>query len=208
VSEGPPGPEPGADAEAIEASPLAVVVLAAGAGTRFGGTKQLATVDGVPLLARVLDVLDGVGERRIVVLGAHAEEVEPLVAARRGWTVARALDWETGPGASLRAGLRAAPEADAVLIVLGDLAWLQPDAVDRVLDAAATAPREVEAVRAFEGEAPGHPLFLRGSLLEQARSAPDDGLRPLLSSSYLARVECSGLGVARDVDTVADLEAG
>lgn len=181
---------------------LATIVLAAGAGSRFGaGAKLVAELDGEPLLARVLAALDGVGEPRVVVLGAHAERVGNVVTG--SWRPVRAAGWAAGPGASLRAGLAAAPTAAAALVVLGDLAWLRREAVERVLAAAADDP--AEAVRACEGATPGHPLLLRGSLLECARSAPDAGLAALLGRVPVARVECSGLGVARDVDTPLDL---
>ncbi len=187
----------------MSAAATATVVLAAGAGTRFGGAKQLAKVEGRPLLSRVLAVLTGVSERSVVVLGAAAEAVEEAVPAR-GWEVAVAADWERGPGASLRAGLAAATAAETALIVLGDLAWLRREAVDRVLAAAAARPG-AEAVRAFDGECPGHPLLLRGALLERAREAPAEGLRALLAQVPVRRVECGGLGVCRDVDTPADI---
>lgn len=184
---------------------LATVVLAAGEGRRFGGAKQLAEIEGEPLLGRVLGTLAALPEPRIVVLGAAAEAVRAAVPAS-GWTVVVAGDWEEGQGASLRAGLAAAPDAEAALIVLGDLAWLRREAVDRVLAAAATAPPAVRAVRAHEGGAPGHPLLIRGELLAAARSAPDEGLRPLLAEIAVEPIDCAGLGACRDVDTVADLD--
>jgi CTP:molybdopterin cytidylyltransferase MocA len=181
---------------------LATVVLAAGAGTRFGGAKQLALVEGRPVLSRVLEALPRAGERRLVVLGAAAERVRPLV--QPPWEAVLAADWEDGPGASLRAGLEAAADAEAVLIVLGDLAWLQPEAVERVL-AAADANPDAEALRATEAGRPGHPLLIRGALLTAARAAPDAGLRPLLAAVPVQQVDCSGLGACRDVDRPGDV---
>lgn len=188
----------------MSAGGTATIVLAAGAGSRFGGVKQLAEIEGESLLGRVLAVLDGNAEPRIVVLGAAAEEVRSAVPSAR-WKVVRAADWAEGPGASLRAGLAAVPTAEAAMIVLADLAWLRREAVERVRAAAASS-RTVEAFRAVEGERPGHPLLIRGDLLVAARAAPDPGLRPLLARVAVEPVECSGLGVCRDVDTVADLD--
>ena len=182
---------------------IATVVLAAGAGTRFGATKQLAEVEGRAMLARVLDAVDGLGESQTVVLGADAEAVRELVPEDR-WRVVLAPGWEVGIGASLRAGLAAASEAEAALVVLGDLPWLRREAVERVLAAAAASPR-AEAVRAHEGPLPGHPVLLRGALLEAARAAPDRGLAGVLSRARIVKVDCSGLGVARDVDVASDL---
>ena len=41
--------------------------MASGLGRRFGGSKLLAELDGVPLLGRALAATDGLFERRIVV---------------------------------------------------------------------------------------------------------------------------------------------
>jgi CTP:molybdopterin cytidylyltransferase MocA len=183
---------------------LATIVLAAGGATRFGSAKMLAQVDETPILTRVLDSASGFGSVEIAVLGASAVQIEPLVL-RSGWLPVLAAEWAAGPGASLRAGLAAAPDADAALIVLGDLAWLRREAIQRVIDAATAAPASDQAVRAFEGSAPGHPLLLRGGLLDQVRASPDEGARKLVAAAGVIRVDCSGLGVCRDVDTVDDL---
>ena len=183
---------------------IATVVLAAGAGRRFGSIKQLATVEGRPMLERVLAASAGLGDPQIVVLGAEEEAVAAL-PIYAGWRLQVAADWEAGPGASLRAGLRAAPDAEAALIFLGDLPWLVPEAAERVLAAAREEPR-AEAVRAFEGETPGHPVLVRGALLERAREAPDRGLGGLLRGAAVLAVRCDGLGVAADVDHPVDLD--
>ena len=59
------------------------LVLAAGAGSRFGGGKLLAPIGGRPVLQHVLDALAtaGVGEV-VVVLGRDAEAVEAAIAWR------------------------------------------------------------------------------------------------------------------------------
>lgn len=187
-------------------SGLAVVVLAAGAATRFGSAKQLAEVEGRPALLRTLDAVDGIGAPQIVVLGASVDAVRPVVSADR-WRIVEAAGWGAGIGASLRAGLAAASEVDTALIVLGDLPWLRREAVARVLAAAAADPR-AEAVRACEGGRPGHPVLVRGSLLEAARRAPDDGLAGVLAAVRVLQVDCEGLGVARDLDRLEDLAGG
>ncbi len=190
-------------AETDSGTGLATVVLAAGSGSRFGGLKQLTPVDGEPMLSRVLAALDGVGEERVVVLGAAPERVRRAVGP--GWRTVLAAEWEAGMGASLRAGLAGVPAAREALVVLGDLPWLRREAVDRVLAAAAQAGGAAEVVRAFDGEVPGHPVLVRGEALERARRGPDAGLRAALEGVPVVRVQCEGLGVARDVDVAADL---
>ena len=65
---------------------IATVVLAAGAATRFGAPKQLAALEGRPLLGRVLEAVEGFGATQAVVLGAAAERIRPVVSEDR-WRV-------------------------------------------------------------------------------------------------------------------------
>jgi nicotine blue oxidoreductase len=182
---------------------LATIVLAAGEGRRFGGRKQLAEVEGEPMLRRAMDAVAGLAGAQVVVLGAGAEEIgaEPLFA---GWEVEVAADWRLGQGASLRAGLRRAGEVEAAMVVLGDLPWLRREAAERVL-AAARAESAATAFRAVDGATPGHPVLIRGELLVRARHAPDSGLGGILKGENVVAVPCDGLGVARDVDVPDDL---
>ena len=86
----------------------AAVLLAAGAGRRMGHVpKSLLLRGGEALLARQIRLLTAAGAQHIaVVLGHHAERLEPaLQAARRDfagltWAVNPAPD--AGPGGSLR----------------------------------------------------------------------------------------------------------
>jgi CTP:molybdopterin cytidylyltransferase MocA len=125
------------------------VVLAAGAATRFGGGKQLAELDGRPLLEHALGAMaaSGVG-RMVVVLGAGAEEIaarvnlhgaEPLICDR----------WDEGQSASLATALAEMGDADAIVVTLGDQPRMTPDAIRRVIAArvegAARAPGPARA---------------------------------------------------------------
>ena len=180
------------------------VVLAAGAGTRFGGGKQLAELDGRPLLEHVLRAMSEAPlERVVVVLGAAAEDVlaevdlhgaEPIVCER----------WEDGQAASLACGLAAVADAEAVVVVLGDQPRVSPGAVRRVMESRSD---EFEAVRATYGGQPGHPVLLERSLFGRLRDVSGDhGARNVLLSVKTRDVPCDDLGGGEDVDTLAELE--
>ncbi len=101
---------------------IAGLILAAGAGTRFGEeSKLLAPLDGRPLVEfaiRAQCEAEAI-ERVVVVLGAHADEVLERVDFDRAQPVV-CDDWSTGQAASLRCGLRALDAADKVIVTLGD----------------------------------------------------------------------------------------
>ena len=180
---------------------LAGIVLAAGAATRFGAPKQLAELDGRPLVEHALRAqLDsGAVDPVVVVLGAHADEIRAR-ADLAGARVVLCEDWEAGLSASLRAGLDAlGPGAAAALIALGD----QPRVTAKVV---ARIAGQGDLCRAAYGGVPGHPVRLTGAALSAAAAVTGDrGARDLLAGARL--VECEDLGRGDDVDTPEDLEA-
>jgi nicotine blue oxidoreductase len=180
------------------------LVLAAGAGERFGGRKQLAELDGRPLLEHVLAAMAAAPlERTVVVLGAHADEVLERVPLHGAEAVVCG-EWAEGIGASLRAGVDAlADRCDALVVALGDQPRLAPEAVARVV---AARGHGALAVRASYGRVPGHPVLFERALFDRLRGASgDDGARAFLHDVPVREVACDGLGSAADVDTPAAL---
>jgi CTP:molybdopterin cytidylyltransferase MocA len=161
---------------------VAAVVLAAGAATRFGGPKQTLLLPEVLRRLRKSSV-----DEIVVVAGAYPLETDALTI--------ECPEWERGPGASLRCGLRALAEGVvAAVVVLADGPDLSPAAVDRVVDAWREGAGEVVAA-SYGGER-GHPVVLGRS--EWTR-IPDEGARllePVL-------VPCDDFGSPGDVD-IAD----
>lgn len=184
------------------------VLLAAGAGRRFGTPKALASTGGELMVRRGLRVLaEGGCDRVCVVVGAAADEVRTHLPA---WVeVVYAPDWAHGMGMSLRAGLDAVaslrPEPDAAMVHLVDLPDVPPEAVARVRRHA--GPRGL-ARASFHG-GPGHPVLF-GSYYWAEISASltgDRGARDWLRGrSDLTMVECSDLATGADVDTPADVD--
>jgi len=166
-----------------ERSPVAAVVLAAGAATRFGSPKQGLLLD---------DVLERVRQSReitdiVVVAGAYDVDTRERVV--------HCAEWELGPGASLRCGLRTL-DAGAAAIVLADGPDLAPEALDRIVGAWRADAGEV--VAASYGGVRGHPVVLDRAVWE---SVPDEGARALNP----VLVPCDDLGDPGDVDRPADL---
>jgi molybdenum cofactor cytidylyltransferase len=181
------------------------LVLAAGGSKRFGEPKQLAMLDGRPLLEHVLMAMAAAPVDRVtVVLGSHAAEVRERVPLH-GADAVVCSDWEKGMGSSLRAGIDALAGAEAVVVALGDQPRLSPDAIARVLS---QRGRDELAVRATYGGVPGHPILIERPLLATIRELRGDvGARDLLHGVPLREVACDGLGSPDDVDTPAELAA-
>ncbi len=182
------------------------LVLAAGAGSRFGGGKLLAPLAGRPILQHVLDRLAEAGlDDVVVVLGRDAPAVERAIA----WRAERRIvnpDPERGLASSLHVGMDAVhPDAQAVLIALGDQPLVSVEAVRRLLDAAEGPSRPV-VVPDYSGDPGRNPVLLRRSAFRIAGEATGDrGLGPVLAAhpEIVHAVPISSDNP--DVDTHADL---
>ena len=178
------------------------LVLAAGAGTRFGeAPKQLADLHGRPLLQWAVDAQNGVAadvlHRIVVVLGAHASEIRPAIDFGRAQVVV-CPDWDRGQSWSLRRGLTELRGEERVVVTLGDAPLVTPEVIARF---AAEPP----GTRAVYGGRPGHPVVL-GPAHAAALAAHDDdqGARGLMRGART--IEVGHLCCGRDVDTPEDLE--
>ena len=199
------------------AAPIVGLVLAAGAGTRFGGPKGLARdAAGTPWVERAVDTLRRGGCGRVLVaVGARGDEVAALVPP--GAEVVTAAAWADGLSATLRAGLAAAvppgpvrpaavvppgPVRPAAVVILPvDVPDAPPSAVRRVV-AAADADLSTALVQATYDGAPGHPVLIGAehapALAESV--AGDDGARLYLRTHGVIRVECGDLWSGADID--------
>lgn len=177
------------------------VVLAAGAGTRFGGPKALALDDaGVPWLARAVEALRAGGcHDVVVVLGAGADAALPLVPESARAVLAE--DWALGLSRSLIAGLAAAAPADAAVVVPVDTPELPAAAVARVIASLGPTPRASLAQAVFGGR-PGHPVAIGRDHIPvlTAGLVGDRGARSYLAAHGVTEVECGDLWCGEDRD--------
>ena len=190
------------------ARPVLGLVLAAGGSTRMGRPKQLAELDGRPLLAHVLAAVDQAPVDRVVVaLGGAAGEVLERVELGRAEPLV-VEGWAAGMGHVLASALASATDDwGAVVVLLGDQPLVSGRAVARVVEAWRSGAGPV--VTATYGGRPGHPrLFDRRLRPDLLRLTGDTGARDLVATypDRVARVEVGDLGSDADVDVEADLD--
>jgi nicotine blue oxidoreductase len=173
---------------------VAGVVLAAGAGTRYGLPKVLAA-EGEWLCRAVQALHHGGCDGVVVVLGAAIVEVP---APARAVVVE---NWADGMSASVRAGLAAVAGADFAVLHLVDMPDVGAEVVSRVLAAARGNPSGL--ARACYGGRPGHPVVIaaRHHAALAASLHGDQGARSFLGArDDVAVVECADLSTGADVD--------
>ena len=181
------------------------LVLATGAGTRYGMPKALIAWHGGLLVQRAADTLTAAGcTDVVVVLGAEADRVRAAAPDLPG-TVDNP-DWATGMASSLRVGLAAlaGSPAAAAVVLLVDMPGVTPDAVRRVV---AFAGSGALAIGGY-GDRRGHPVLLgRDHWSGVAAAATGDrGARDYLRAHHdLVRVvQVGDVADDHDIDYPAD----
>jgi len=175
------------------------VLLAAGSGSRFGDPthKLLADLRGRPVYRWALDAVLGAGfDHVIVVTGAAALDLPANVHATHNERFA------DGQATSLHAGVQAATElgADVIVVGLADQPFVTTEAWRAVAASSATI-----AVATYAGQR-ANPVLFRRSIWSQLPSEGDQGGRSLidLRPELVSEVPCSGSFA--DIDTMEDLQ--
>ncbi len=198
---------PAEDPPSMVAPRVAGLVLAAGAGRRYGMPKALVPYEGSLLVERAYRLVAAFCDPVFVVLGAAADQITSRADLGHAVVLVNP-DWDTGMGSSLRTGLAAltalptefrGPEAvDAVLVHLVDIPGMTAAAIRRV---ASYATPDVLAVATYNGVR-GHPVLLGhahwAAVVETA--VGDQGARSYLAAQEASEVECADVADPGDLD--------
>lgn len=182
------------------------VLLAAGAGSRFGGGKLLAPLpDGTPVGVRSARTLVGAVDRALAVVRPADAELGRLLE-REGVELLPFLRAAEGMGASLAFGVAAAPEADGWLVALADMPFVLPGTIAAVAERIRTGA--LLAAPAFHGQR-GHPVGFGKTLFSELTAlAGDRGAREILDRHALELhlVDRYDPGILLDIDELYDFE--
>ncbi len=190
---------------------VGAVLLAAGSGSRIGTRpKSLLELGGVPLITRQLIALSGAGvDEVVVVLGHHADLIEPVVQAFPV-TVVRNPDPDQGQVSSQRIGLAAlAGKLDAVIVTLADQPLLNAQDITALIGAFKKRSEAASVVFPLVGGERGNPVIFTAEVREQIlagavnlgcrqwQAAHAEASEPFVTDNRRYKV---------DIDTPADLE--
>jgi molybdenum cofactor cytidylyltransferase len=186
------------------------VILAAGESARMGSPKQLLLLDDRPLLVRAVEAaLASTAWPVVVVLGAHAEKIRPLLA-RHPVLLAENSAWAEGMASSIRVGVTTLQQfsrkLDAALVALCDQPAFSADTIAQLVAEQRATGRSIVAAR-YAGRNGAPALFLKENFPALIHLTGEEGARVLLNgdASRVASVDLPAL--ALDLDTPADYAA-
>jgi len=186
------------------------IILAAGASKRMGQPKQLLPFDGRPLLLRAVEAtLASPVWPVVVVLGAHAESIRPLLT-RYPLLIVDNPAWAEGMASSLRAGIGALQQfsrlLDGALVALCDQPGFSTEVITQLISAQRATGRSIAAAR-YDNRNAAPALFLREHFPTLAAITGEEGARMLLNAApeRVGAVDLPTLAI--DLDTPDDFAA-
>ena len=173
----------------------------------MGKPKQIISLQGAPMLQRVLETFRGsrVG-RVVVVLGGNAAEVRKRVKFAGELALVNE-GFSEGMSSSLRMGLMAAGDADAAIVALGDQPFVLPATINKMVLAYEKSGAQV-VIPTYRGKWGNPVLFDRSAFPQIEEIRGDVGARSVVQrNAYVLEVKVRDRGVLIDIDTLSDLES-
>ena len=182
-----------------------IILLAAGASSRMGQPKQLLPWGEQTLIEHQIQTLMQSGESVIVVLGAHADRIWPVVE-KYPVTIVLNDDWETGMAGSIACGINEIglqhPNADGILITLVDQPLISIGHFNGILNAFEEGCRQIIASTSSEGWLGVPALFDKCYFSELRNLQGEKGAKTLIQQypTQIKTLECNE--IIRDIDTL------
>lgn len=183
---------------------LGAVLLASGAGRRFGGNKLLAEVKGVPLIRRAMNAVPAGRFDRAAVCSPHPQVL--ALAEMAGYLPLHNPYAEEGISASIRLGLSAMEGMDGVLFAVCDQPFLTTKSINRLINSFLDCPDRICAL-SWQGRR-GNPVIFPAEFFPALSAlAGDTGGGAVIRANphRLLLVETGSAAELRDVDFQADL---
>ncbi len=185
---------------------ISVIVLAAGEATRMGFPKLLLQIKGKSLLQHVIDnALQSKVSEVIVVLGAEATKLRREIKQSQVQIIENA-SYKEGLSTSLKVGLQAiSPQAQAVLVLLGDQLLVSHAIIDTLIDKYEESG-SIMVAPVYNGKRGNPVLFDRSLIPDLIKVTGDKGGREIIEKhiAQLATVDFKSAIIGSDIDSWSD----
>jgi molybdenum cofactor cytidylyltransferase len=181
------------------------IMLAAGAASRFGSTKQLAKLHGVPLVRHACMLANSCCQARSVLVAGHDwRAVADACAPLPGYLIVND-NYASGIASSIALAVTAVRHAaHAVLVLLADQPMISVTHLQALMAAWSGDEQEIVAT-SYAGVSGAPALFARGCFDSLAALRGDQGARALFGDARFTVREIAYEAAAIDIDTVDDL---
>lgn len=193
----------------MKSSEIGIIILAAGGSTRLGRPKQLLEFKGQTLIEKVCETALETGFQTVVVLGAFAAKIKPLIEDLSVETVLN-KDWQTGMSSSLQTGLQKLleknPDLSAAIFLLCDQPFVTTKTILKLVEKQKTSGKAIVA-SAYADQLGVPALFTKDLFAELLGLQGDVGARFLIKkygNDYVAKI--SAPEAEFDIDTERDIE--
>lgn len=189
---------------------IAGILLAAGAGSRFGGGvnsgggKLLHPLDGIAIGVRAARNLQAAGLTVTAVVRPGSDELVRLLQAE-SVVVTECTNAADGMGVSLAHVISQTRTAAGWVVALADMPRIRPQTIQRI--AGAIGQGALIAAPGYQGER-GHPVGFSARLLDELLLLKgDEGARAVIMKhrAQLQLIACDDPGVVYDIDRPEDL---
>jgi molybdenum cofactor cytidylyltransferase len=186
---------------------IGAIILAAGEGKRFGGSKMLLQLpDSKSLVRHVVDIVTGVSfDRVFVITGKDSSRIEkelissPVVLMKNP-------QWELGMSTSIKLGINSlAPFHDACMIVLGDQPFITAGLLEKLLETYYSCRCQV-VYPEVNGRQTNPVLLDKSTFASLLTIEGDIGARKMLSSFSFQPLQWEDERLLIDIDTDNDFE--
>src|SRR5262245_40836065 len=185
---------------------VAAVLLAAGPSTPMGRNKLLLALGGETVVRRAVQAAIDSGVDRVVVVVGHEADLVRAQLEGLACTIILNPDHERGVGTSLHAGIRAAADADAVVVLLADMPFVSASMIRGVADRFRSSGARL--VLSHYGDVQAPPTLYARALFEEVLAEPDErcGKRIAKRHGPEAAIVSWPESALRDLDVAADYD--
>jgi molybdenum cofactor cytidylyltransferase len=184
------------------------IILAAGESSRMGRDKALLPYQGSTFLRHLISLFLPRVESLAVVLGHHSAEIAESLSEAPALTIIANPDYKQGMLTSLQAGLRALPDAPAILFTLVDLPAVRPQTIDLLVEEFARNHPALAIPR--YGDRRGHPVLLSRPVAREILALPPRRSAKEVIHAHREEtllVDVDDPGILRDIDLPEEYEA-